>query len=99
MRILPELEFLNGLPVDREALNESIEELFDEPTVFLPVALERTPISLQTNSMKIDTQELSSSEEIQVVYEKSKNLEPQIGTNIEKVKVLLKRKLLRRNLR
>ena len=24
MRILPELEFLNGLPVDREALNESI---------------------------------------------------------------------------
>ncbi len=82
-----------------EALNESIEELFDEPTVFLPVALERTPISLQTNSMKIDTQELSSSEEIQVVYEKSKNLEPQIGTNIEKVKVLLKRKLLRRNLR
>jgi len=23
MRILPELEFLNGLPVDREALNES----------------------------------------------------------------------------
>ena len=46
-----------------EALNESIEELFDEPTVFLPVALERTPISLQTNSMKIDTQELSSSEE------------------------------------
>lgn len=24
MRQLPELEFLNGLPVDREALNESI---------------------------------------------------------------------------
>ena len=24
MRILPDLEFLNGLPVDREALNESI---------------------------------------------------------------------------
>ena len=24
MRVLPELEFLNGLPVDREALNESI---------------------------------------------------------------------------
>lgn len=25
MRILPELEFLNGLPVDREALNESMQ--------------------------------------------------------------------------
>jgi hypothetical protein len=24
MRLLPELEFLNGLPVDRDALNESI---------------------------------------------------------------------------
>lgn len=24
MRILPDLEFLNGLPVDRDALNESI---------------------------------------------------------------------------
>ena len=24
MRLLPELEFLNGLPVDREALNESL---------------------------------------------------------------------------
>ena len=24
MRVLPELEFLNGLPVDREALNESV---------------------------------------------------------------------------
>ena len=24
MRILPELEFLNGLPVDRDALNESL---------------------------------------------------------------------------
>ena len=25
MRILPDLEFLNGLPVDREALNESMQ--------------------------------------------------------------------------
>jgi hypothetical protein len=25
MRILPDLEFLNGLPVDRDALNESIQ--------------------------------------------------------------------------
>ena len=27
MRFLPELEFLNGLPVDREALNESQEKV------------------------------------------------------------------------
>lgn len=30
MRILPDLEFLNGLPVDREALNESIHS--EKPT-------------------------------------------------------------------
>ena len=57
--------------------------------IFLPISQnqEQTTIYLPTNSMGIDAQE-SSSDEIQLVYEKSTEPEHQISQNIRNVRVL-----------
>ena len=68
-----------------EAVNVSENESYEEPLIR---KIEQTPICVRTSSIEIDVQD-SSSEEIQVVYEKSKNSEPQVGQNIEKVKFYL----------
>jgi hypothetical protein len=66
------------------------DESLEDNIISLPVSQNqvKTPICLRTSSIEIDVQD-SSSEEIQVVYEKSKNSEPQVGQNIEKVKFYL----------
>ena len=74
-----------------EALNVSKEESNEEP---LNMNLVQAPISFQINSMDINTQ-YSYPEEIQSVSaEKSKNSEPQVGQNVEKVRFLSKTKSL-----
>jgi hypothetical protein len=60
----------------------------EEPRICLPISQtqEQTPIYLPTNSIGMDAQE-SSSDEIQLVYEKSNNPVHQISQNIETVSV------------
>ena len=73
-------------------MNVSKEESNEEP---LNMNLVQAPISFQINSMDINTQ-YSYPEEIQSVSaEKSKNSEPQVGQNVEKVRFLSKKKFLR----
>ncbi len=60
----------------------------EEPRICLPISQtqEQIPIYLPTNSIGMDAQE-SSSDEIQLVYEKSNNPVHQISQNIETVSV------------
>ena len=61
----------------------------EERRICLPISQnqEKTPICLSTNSMGMDAQE-SSSDEIQLVYEKLIKPVHQIRKNIETVRVL-----------
>jgi hypothetical protein len=61
----------------------------EEHRICLPISQnqEETPIYLPSNSMGIDAQE-SSSDEIQLVYEKFTEPEHQISQNIRNVRVL-----------
>jgi hypothetical protein len=90
---LPSISYQEQIPEHSEIiLLESEEESNEEP---LARNLEQAPISFQINSMAINTQ-YSYSEEIQSVSaEKSKNSEPQVGQNVEKVRFLSKKKFLR----
>ena len=65
------------------------EGLSEERRICLPISQnqEKTPICLSTNSMGMDAQE-SSSDEIQLVYEKLIKPVHQIRKNIETVRVL-----------
>ena len=67
--------------------------------IFLPISQnqEQTPIYLPTNSMGIDAQE-SSSDEIQLVHEKSTKPKQQVGQNIGNVRVLLNTNIMRNSL-
>ena len=60
----------------------------EEPRICLPISQtqEQIPIYLPTNSIGMDAQE-SSSDDIQLVYEKSNNPVHQISQNIETVSV------------
>jgi len=72
-----------------EAVNVSREKSNEEP---LARNLEQDPISFQINSMNVNKQD-SYSEEIQAVSEKSKNTEPQVGQNVEKVRYYQKQNM------
>ena len=72
-----------------EALNVSKEKSNEEP---LNMNLVQAPISFQINSMVMNTQ-YSYFEEIQAVSEKSKNTEPQVGQNVEKVRYYQKQNM------
>ena len=65
------------------------ERSSEEHKICLPISQnqEKTPICLSTNSMGMDAQE-SSSDEIQLVYEKLIKPVHQIRKNIETVRVL-----------
>ena len=67
--------------------------------IFLPISQnqEQTPIYLPTNSMGMDAKE-SSSDEIQLVYEKSTKPKQQVGQNIGNVRVLLNTNIMRNSL-
>ena len=68
----------------------------EEHRICLPTSQnqEQTPIYLSTNSMGIDAQE-SSSDEIQMAYEKSTEPEHQISQNIGNVRVLFNTNIIR----
>ena len=68
----------------------------EEHRICLPISQnqEETPIYLPTNSMGIDFQE-SSSDEIQLDYEKFTKQVHQIGENIGNVRVLLNTNIMR----
>ncbi len=86
---LPSISYQEQIPEHSEIiLLESEEESNEEP---FTRNLEQAPISFQINSMDINTQ-YSYSEEIQSVSaEKSKNSEPQVGQNVEKVRFFQKK--------
>jgi hypothetical protein len=88
---LPSISYQEQIPehseiILLESVNVSEEESNEEP---LTRNLEQAPISLQINSMDINTQD-SYSEEIQAVSKKSKNSEHQGGQNVEKVRFIKK---------
>ena len=91
---LPSISYQEQIPehseiILLESVNVSEEKSNEEP---LTRNLEQAPISFQINSMDINTQD-SYSEEIQAVSEKSKNTEPQVGQNVEKVRYYQKQNM------